>query len=143
MSYGIGIETSSGLTSLEDIYTVKPKGTYTLSGGTSAIDLKSDEDFVYGSLTGLNIDFDPAKDVYFVTSYSVYKETNQVFTNFWGEEIFLGVFRFLVPYSLVLDTVSDEVRLTWYTDYFTSFTLTPRSGGELLVIELTIVQVKA
>lgn len=140
----MAIRTSSGLTSLEDIYTVKPKGTYTLSGGTSSLTLRADQDFVYGSLTGLNIDFDPAKDVYFVTNYVVSKAPNQVFTNFWDEEVIIGFFRFLVPYSLVLDTVNDEVRLTWYTDYFTSVTLTPfPSGAELLVIELTIVQIKA
>lgn len=139
----MAIQTSSGLTSLEDIYTVKPKGTYTLSGGTSAIVLEPDQDFVYGSLTGLNIDFDPAKDVYFVTNYMVSKGPNQVFTNFWDEEVVIGFLRFLVPYSLVLDTVNDEVRLTWYTDYFSRITISPSSGGELLVIELTVVQIKA
>lgn len=142
MSYGIQINTSSGLTDLTDIYSVRPKETHSLYSTASSITLYKDQSYEYGTFSSLGINYDPATDVYFVTEAWFAKDTDEVHSNHWGLSDAASFGLDLVD-AFELDTSDNKAKLTWYTDYWDSLTITKGSSESILRVDFTIVKIKA
>jgi hypothetical protein len=141
MSYGIQINTSSGLTDLSDIYSVRPKETHSLYSTASSVTLVRDQSYEYGTFTALGINYNPATDVYFVTNAWVNKDSGEAKTDHWALSDYASFGISLVD-AFELDTSDNKAKLTWYTDFWDSLTIT-RTGESILRVDFTIVKIKA
>jgi len=146
MSYGIAIRTSSGLTDLKDIFTVRPKQEKSFNKGNSSITLSNNQDVSYGNFTNLGVNYDSTTDAFFVTKYGLVWKTNQVKTNFWLMASYTGLVDINLAHTLVLDDSSNEVKLTWHNKGWTfggTLTIIPGTGEVALYVDCTIIKIKA
>lgn len=141
MSYGIQINTSSGLTDLTDIYSVRPKETHSLYSTATSVTLDRDQSYEYGTFSALGINYNPATDVYFVTNAWVNKDAGETHTDHWALADYAG-FGVSLMDAFELDTSDNKAKLTWYTNTWTELTIT-RTGESILRVDFTIVKVKA
>jgi len=142
MSYGIQINTSSGLTDLTDIFSVRPKETHSLYSTATSITLDRDQSYEYGTFSDLGINYNPATDVYYITNAWVNKESGQEHTNHWTLSLYSG-FGINLMDAFELDTSDNKAKLTWYTDYWDSVTVTRGTSESILRVDFTIVKIKA
>lgn len=142
MSYGIQVNTSSGLTDLSNIYSVRPKQTHSVYSTASSITLVRDQVYEYGTFSDLGISYNPATDVYFVTKAWAVKEVGEVHTDH-GELSDYASFGISLVDAFELDTSDNKAKLTWYTDFWDSLTITKGTAESLLRVDFTIVKIKA
>ena len=143
MTYGMQIRLSSGLTNIDDVYTVRPKEEHQLDKGSSNITLYPNQDVSYGTFTTLGIDFDSSTDAFFVTKFTpFFRPSVETKIDHWADIGFNGFFGLDLAHTLVLDDVNETVELVWQNQYWDSVTLQP-SSGVTLYIECTIIKIKA
>ena len=144
MSYGLAIRTSSGLTDLDDVYTVRARGEHSLDSGTTQEILVDGVDFEYGTFSNLGISYDETTDAYFVRSFAFSFVPGQTYPDHWeeaGASQFTGL---TLPQSFFLDTTSNKAVLRVIDQYWqTTNTFNSIGGGNLFYIELTIIKIKA
>ena len=142
MSYGIQINASSGLTDLSDIYSVRPKETHSLYSTASSVTLYPDQVFEYGTFSDLGISYNPATDVYFITNAWLAKYAGEVSSNHDLLD-FYSDFGVNLLTAFELDTSDNKAKLTWYTDNWSSITVTKGTAESILRVDFTIVKIKA
>lgn len=142
------IRLSSGLTNIDDVYTVRPKEEHELDKGTSSITLYPNQNVSYGTFSSLGIDFDSSTDAFFVTkfSYSIDPDATTKIDH-WDDAFINQFFGLDLAHTLVLDDVNETVKLIWQNEYWDSLTIQPNSGTNFqsvaLYIEFKIIKIKA
>jgi hypothetical protein len=144
MSYGMEVRLSSGLTNVDDVYTVRPKEEHEIDAGAGTITLNTNQFHEYGTFTTLGIDYDDATDAYFVVNASTTRDANFVKRNFWDELVNNGIFAINgIAITFVLDTSDDKAKVFFWVDSNSQLTLTASSGHVLLPVDIAIVKIKA
>lgn len=147
MSYGMQIRLSSGLTNIDDVYTVRPKEEHELDKGTSNITIYANQDVSYGTFTNFGIDFDSSTDAFFVTKFSYVIDPNVSKIDHWEDHYVNFWYGLDLAHTLVLDDVNETVKLVWQNRTWDSLTIQPNSGTNFqsvaLYIEFKIIKIKA
>tara|TARA_R110002167_G_scaffold74715_1_gene208912 strand:+ start:3083 stop:3520 length:438 start_codon:yes stop_codon:yes gene_type:complete len=144
MTYGLAIRTSSGLTELDDVYTVREKEEHSLDSGGNTYTLNQNVDFEYGTFTALGIDFDETTDAYFLKDFKLIKNAGQVYSDHWADHFFYAFYGINMPNGFALDTTANKAILRVHDLFWTTTGISTNYSTDVLFhAELTIVKIKA
>ena len=142
MTYGMQIRLSSGLTSVDDVYTIRPKEEHEIDKGTAELTLTPTQDINYGSFTTLGIDYDSSTDAYFTKRFSMSMPPNTTKINHWASFFWVVLVDADLPHTLTLDDVNETVSCYFQDSYWISVTATGTVNTKAF-LDFTIIKIKA
>jgi len=144
MAYGMQVRLSSGLTNVDDVYTVRPKEDHQIDAGAGPVSFSTNSYYTYGTFTSLGIDYNETTDAYFVVSADTFRNPNFVKRNFWDEMINNSLFAFdKIVITFVLDTSDDKAKIFFWVDTQLSTSISANGNNVLFAVDIAIVKIKA